>query len=108
MDNVSLKKVQDDVEKWTSQFTPQYWKPHEILAQMQEELGEIGRIFNRVYGPKPPKEGEEIKDLGGELGDLLFAISCIANREGINLDEIWQYVVDKNEKRDNKRFEKKD
>src|SRR3989344_611751 len=69
---MSLKDIQAQVDEWTSQFTPQYWKQHEILAQMQEELGEIGRILNRVYGPKPPKEGETINELGNELSDKLI------------------------------------
>ena len=102
-----LKEIQKQVDEWTSRFDPQYWKPHEILAQMQEELGEIGRVLNRVYGPKPPKVGEEIKDLGGELSDLLFAIVCMANRESIDLSEAWQYSMNKKTGRDKERFEKK-
>ena len=101
---MSLEEYQIHVEEWTSQFTPQYWEPHQILAQMQEELGEVGRILNRVYGPKPPKEGEGISDLGSELGDLLFAIVCMANREGINLDEAWKQSMDKKTERDKDRF----
>jgi len=103
---MSLKDIQTQVDEWTSQFTPQYWKQHEILAQMQEELGEIGRILNRVYGPKPPKEGETINDLGNELSDLLFAIACMANREGIDLDKEWKKANEKKFKRDSERFEK--
>ncbi|MBS3156216.1 nucleotide pyrophosphohydrolase [Candidatus Woesearchaeota archaeon] len=105
---MSLKDIQAQVDEWTSQFTPQYWKQHEILAQMQEELGEIGRILNRVYGPKPPKEGETINELGNELSDLLFAIACMANREGIDLDKEWEKTNEKKFKRDSKRFEKKE
>ena len=101
-----LKEIQEDVDKWTSQFTPQYWEPHQILAQMQEELGEVGRILNRVYGPKPPKEGEGISDLGSELGDLLFAIVCMANRERIDLDVAWQQSMAKKTGIDNDRFER--
>jgi len=75
---------------------------------MQEELGEVGRILNRAYGPKPAKEGKGISDLGMELGDLLFAIICMANREDINLEEAWQQTMDKITGRDKDRFEKKD
>ena len=46
---MSLKDIQAQVDEWTSQFTPQYWKQHEILAQMQEELGEIGRILKTLF-----------------------------------------------------------
>lgn len=104
---MSFEEYQKQTSEWTSQFTPQYWEPHQILGQMQEELGEIARILNRVYGPKPPKEGEGISDLGSELGDLLFAVVCMANREGINLDAAWQQSMEKKTRRDRDRFEKR-
>jgi len=31
---MSLKDIQKQVDEWTSQFTPQYWQPHEILARL--------------------------------------------------------------------------
>ena len=105
---MSFEQYQRQVNEWTSQFTPQYWEPHHILGQMQEELGEIARILNRVYGPQPPKEGEQLRDLGGELCDLVFAIVCMANREGIDLDEAWRHSMDKKTGRDKDRFERKD
>ncbi len=105
---MTLQEYQRQADEWTSIFTPQYWTPHQILGQMIEECGEISRILNRVYGPKPAKPGESLQDLGSELGDLLFAIVCMANREGINLDEAWQQSMDKKTGRDKDRFEKKD
>ena len=38
-----LKKIQDDVDKWTGQFKPQYWSPYQILASLIEEIGEVAR-----------------------------------------------------------------
>ena len=101
---MTFEEYQRQVAEWTSQFVPQYWTPHQIVSQMIEEEGEISRIINRVYGPKPPKQGEDLKDLGCELGDLLFAIVCMANREGINLDEAWKQSMDKKTERDKDRF----
>ena len=105
---MSFKEMQKQVDEWTSQFKPQYWTPHQIALHMQEELGEIGRILNRVYGPKPPKKAENITDLNAELGDLLFAIVCMANKEGIDLNEAWEKIMSEKTKRDDTRFEKKD
>lgn len=105
---MSLEKCQKEVDEWTSQWEPQYWEPHRILGQMQEELGEAARIVNAVYGDRVPKKGENVKDLGDELCDLFFAIVCMANREGINLEEAWRKSMDKKIGRDKERFEKKD
>jgi len=105
---MSFEEYQRQVNGWTSRFTPQYWEPHHILGQMQEELGEIARILNREYGPKPAKEGEQLRDLGGELCDLVFAIVCMANREDIDLSEAWQQSMDRKTRRDRERFNRKD
>ena len=101
-----LRKIQDDVDKWTSQFDPQYWKPHEILARFVEETGELAREINNVYGPKKKKSSEETRELGGEIADLLFTICCLANSLGISLDECWGQMMDKLRSRDNNRFER--
>lgn len=45
---MSLKNIQSDVEKWTSQFEPQYWPPYEILARLTEETGELAREVNHL------------------------------------------------------------
>jgi len=104
---MSLKKIQNDVDEWTSQFKPQYWEPHEILARLMEETGELAREINHLYGIKKKKFPEESKELGGEIADIFFTLCCLANSKGIDLDESWQRMMDKLRSRDNDRFEKK-
>ncbi|PIY78647.1 MAG: nucleotide pyrophosphohydrolase, partial [Parcubacteria group bacterium CG_4_10_14_0_8_um_filter_35_7] len=67
---MEIKKYQDEVDKWTSQFTPQYWSPHEILARVTEEVGELAREVNARFGPKKKKPSEETKELGDEIADI--------------------------------------
>ena len=105
---MSLEEYQKEVDEWTSQWEPQYWVPHRILGQMQEELGEVAKIINAVYGDRVPKEGEKVEDLGDELCDLLFAIICMANSKGVDLNKTWRERMDKKFERDKDRFEKKD
>jgi len=108
---MTLKDIQKDVDNWTSQYTPQYWPPHEILARLTEETGEVAREINHLYGTKKKKEieqGEHQKNLGQELADVIFTVVCMANSKGINLQEEWEQM--KNEKlnnRDKDRFTKK-
>ena len=53
---MSLKKIQKEVDTWASQYKTGYWKPHEILARLTEEVGELAREINHVYGPKKKKD----------------------------------------------------
>ncbi|MDD5254241.1 MAG: nucleotide pyrophosphohydrolase [Candidatus Nanoarchaeia archaeon] len=104
---MSLKKVQKDVEEWTSQFNVQYWQPHEILARLMEETGELAREINHKYGPKKKKESEDAKDLSDEMADIIFTLGCLANSLNVDLDEAWERVMDKCYKRDSQRYERK-
>ncbi|MEA2092598.1 MAG: MazG nucleotide pyrophosphohydrolase domain-containing protein [Patescibacteria group bacterium] len=97
-----------EVYKWTGQFTPQYWSPYEILARLTEETGELAREVNHLYGTKKKKSNEEEKNLGQELTDVIFTVVCMANSQGIDLNEEWERMM--NEKcygRDNNRYKKK-
>lgn len=101
-----LKDIQKDVDDWTSQFEPQYWEPHQILARLMEETGELAREINHRWGVKKKKSSEELKELEDELADILFTICCLANSKGIQLDSSWQNMMKKLRTRDNNRFEK--
>lgn len=104
---MSLYEVQKDVDKWATQFKNPYWKPHEILARLMEETGELAREVNHMYSPKKKKSTEETEELSDEIGDIVFTLCCLANSHNINLDEAWKRVMDKCYWRDNERFEKK-
>ena len=39
-----------------------------------------------------------------EMGDILFVLCCMANREGINLDDAFARMMDKVERRDADRW----
>ena len=104
---MSLKDAQKQVDEWTSQYKIQYWQPHEILARLIEEVGELAREINDIYGPKKKKSGEDVKEIEDEIADIIFTIICLANSQGIDLDEAFKKVMDKCYGRDNDRYEKK-
>ena len=70
-------------------------------------MGELARVYNHKYGDKVKKPTEEPDDLGGEIGDILFDLICMANSEGLDLDIVLQKVIKKAQTRDKNRFEKK-
>lgn len=105
---MSLKDIQNDADKWTIQFSPQYWTPYEILARLVEEVGELSREINHLYGTKKKKAEEQDGNLGQELSDILFTITCMANSNGIDLEAEWKQMMnEKHYGRDQNRFKKK-
>ncbi len=84
-----------------------YWSPLSQFARMAEEVGEVSRILNHQFGDKPKKPGEEHEDLADELADVLYTVLCLANSQGIALDEPLQRAIAKLETRDVGRFKKK-
>jgi len=102
-----LSEYQRQVNEWTSQFKVQYWQPHEILARLMEETGELAREINHLYGPKKKKPKEQTRELEDEIGDIIFTLCCLANSKGIDLDNAFKRVMDKHHGRDNDRYEKR-
>lgn len=109
MNDLTIKRIQEIVEEWVSNpnFSVKYFPPFEMVAQLTEEVGEVSREIAHLHGHKKKKEGEKTDGLECELGDVLFAIICLANSEGINLEESFKRTMEKKMGRDAERFLKK-
>ena len=105
---MTLKDYQRIVDEWARQFERPYWNPLSQYTRLVEEVGELGRELNDRYGDKPKKPTEQKKEVGDEIGDILFTLICIANREGISLDEAFGRVMEKYKTRDKNRHKKKE
>jgi NTP pyrophosphatase (non-canonical NTP hydrolase) len=106
MADTSLKQFQADVDAWIQAVGGGYWSPHANLARIAEEVGELARLINHLYGPKPKKSSEETQDLGEELADIVFAVICLANSQDIDLEASLHGVLDKVWNRDRHRYTK--
>lgn len=104
----NLTQIQKEVDNWAQQFEKPYFSPLSMVATMVEEVGEVARVINILYGDKPAKEQENQKHLQEELGDVLFTIICMANAFGISLHDTFLQKQDKLYKRDSNRFKKKE
>src|SRR4051812_8411177 len=104
---MSLEDAQRQVDTWISQFEEGYFHPLTNLARLTEEVGELAREINHRFGQKTKKAEEPDGDLGMEMADILFVLICMANREGINLQEAFQRMMEKVETRDDSRWTKK-
>lgn len=104
----SLDDIQKEVDDWIGQFEVGYFEPLCQMACLTEEVGEVARIFNHMYGQKKKKETENLVELEEELGDVLYSVICMANHHKINLTQAFNKKMDKINSRDMKRWKLKD
>ena len=97
---MSLADAQARVDAWISQYEEGYFPPLTNLARLAEEVGELAREINHRYGEKTKKADEPEGDLAMEMADILFVIICLANREGIDLQDAFDRMMAKVESRD--------
>src|SRR5919106_1476763 len=100
MSKKTMEQMQDEVDRYISQFKEGYFSPLALLARMSEEVGELAREVNHRYGEKPKKPTEEENSIELELGDILFITICFANSLGIDLTEAHDKVMHKFSTRD--------
>ena len=72
-----------------------------------EEVGEVAREVNHLFGPKKKKPSEQTKELSGEIADIIFYLTCLANSLNINLDKSFKAMMNKLNNRDKDRWGKK-
>ena len=99
----SLTDMQKQVDDWIKSVGVRYFSELTNMAILSEEVGEVARIMARQYGEQSFKPSDEGHDLGDELCDILFVITCIANQTGINLQEKFDQNMAKKTKRDSER-----
>lgn len=105
MNGTSLQEYQTRVHEWIEAVGGGYWTPHANLARIAEEVGELARLVNHLYGPKPKKATEAAQELGEELADILFVLICLANSQGIDLETSLDRVLRKVWERDRDRYQ---
>lgn len=104
---MTLSDAQRRVDAWISQFEEGYFDPLTNMTRLAEEVGELAREVNHRFGQKTKKKGEAEGDMGMEMADILFVLICMANREGIDLQESFDRMMAKVEGRDADRWTRK-
>jgi NTP pyrophosphatase (non-canonical NTP hydrolase) len=64
----------------------------QLLSHLTEEVGELARSINRIYGYVEERE-EHLASLGREVMDVLWFLVKIANRFDVDLDVEAQGLV---------------
>jgi NTP pyrophosphatase (non-canonical NTP hydrolase) len=102
-----LPDYQRRVDAWVSQFEEGYFHPLTNIARLSEEVGELAREVNHRFGQKTKKPGEAEGEMAMEMADILFVLVCMANREGIDLNDAFDRMMQKVEHRDADRWTRK-
>ena len=101
---MSLRDAQQRVDAWIRQFEEGYFHPLTNLCRLSEEVGELAREVNHRFGQKTKKKDEPEGDMGMEMADIMFVLICMANREGIDLQDAFDRMMAKVEHRDTDRW----
>src|SRR6266704_4166148 len=104
---MSLDDAQRRVDGWIAQFEEGYFHPLTNLARLTEEVGELAREVNHRFGEKTKKAEEPEGSIGMELADILFVVICLANSQGIDLDDAFAEMMRKVTSRDADRWTRK-
>ena len=99
-----LSEIQTAVDTLVNQMGG-YWPPLAMVAAITEELGEVAREVNSLEKIKPKKLSEKPGEITGELGDLLYALICLANHYHVDLTHAIYQVMEKYKARDRTRFQ---
>ena len=100
---ITVREYQREVDEWIREVGVRYFSELTNLAQLVEEVGEVARIMSRTYGEQSFKEDENRWELGDELADVFFVLTCIANQTGVDLTEVLRRNFEKKTRRDGKR-----
>lgn len=94
--------MQQNVDEWIKEYGVRYFSELTNMAELTEEVGEMAQIMSRKYGDQSFKPGEKA-DLGEEIADVLWVLTCIANQTGIDLTEEFYKTLEKKTTRDKTR-----
>ena len=105
---MSLREAQQTVDRWIGQYREGYFPPLTNLARLTEEVGELAREINHRFGEKTKKKEEPEGSLAMELADVLFVVICLANSQGVDLDQAFAAMMEKVTARDADRWTRKE
>ena len=104
---MTLRDSQARVDAWISQFEEGYFHPLTNICRLTEEVGELAREVNHRFGQKTKRRDEAEGDMAMEMADIIFVLVCMANREGIDLQQAFDRMMEKVERRDADRWTRK-
>lgn len=96
--DITIRQMQLEVDRWITTVGVRYFSPLTNLAILAEETGEVARIMARRYGDQSSKPTDK-----GELADVMWVVTAIANQTGVDLSEAFVNNLNKKSIRDKDR-----
>lgn len=105
---MEIKDYQKQVDDWIQQIGVRYFDEKTNMLILMEEVGELSRLMARIYGEQSFKLGKEAsrEEIGDEIGDILFVLTCLANQMDFDLENIIKKNIQKKSDRDKERHKK--
>ena len=97
---MTITELQQRVDEWINTTGVRYFSPLTNMAILTEEVGEVARIMSRRYGDQSEKPSDQGRDLGDELADVIWVVTCLANQTGVDLDKAIERNFEKKSTRD--------
>ena len=97
---MTIEELQQQVDQWITTTGVRYFSPLTNMAILTEEVGEVARIMARRYGDQSEKPSDQGRDLGDELADVIWVVTCLANQTGVDLTEALERNFEKKSTRD--------
>lgn len=99
---MTIEELQSRVDCWIKEYGVRYFNEMTNMAILTEEVGEVARIMSRRYGEQSFKENDK-NNLGDELADVIWVVTCIANQTGTDLTKALEKNFEKKTRRDKER-----
>lgn len=104
---MELRAYQNKVDEWIKTFGVRYFDEKTNMILLTEEIGELSRLVARIYGEQSFKkklsEQEAKEQLGDEIADVLFVLTCMSNQMDIDLESVINKNFNKKTSRDKDR-----
>lgn len=100
---MTIVELQQKIDEWIKKYGVRYFNELTNMALLTEEVGEFARIITRTYGEQSAKVIDKKYSLANEMGDVLFVLTCMANKTGVDLTRAIEENLNKKTKRDYRR-----
>lgn len=106
---MTIHQLQSEVDQWIKTNGVRYYSELTNTAILAEECGEVARLMARLYGDQSFKSKDDpdraMSDLAGEMADVLFVLTCLANQCGIDLEQAMIHNMEYKKNRDTARHQ---
>ena len=104
---MKISEWQLHVDEWIKKYGIRYFDPLTNMVLLMEEVGELSRLMARVHGEQSFKNPEDgsigLEPISDEIADIIFVLTCIANQNGVDLNQALLKNLKKKTERDEDR-----